>query len=427
MTPAEAVLSRRLVASGLTSREADLVCAGLKTRAFFMSRVESVRLLQAARSRIAGMLDAAANPDSGAVQSRAEAIAAIRREAEAEGLGDGTGGLADRASLARAKLVVDTNAGMAAGYAARTVECSRGARAAYPAWRLVRVEGRMAPRDWAGRWNAARAELGAATTATMALNANGPMVALKEDPIWTAISRFGQPWPPFDYNSGMGTEEVPRSECEALGLVAPDWAPEGDPVRDFNASLEAQCEFRGREDPGWKFLEQSFGDQVRYRDGRVQWQGDILQDMLERKLSEKDYQDGVRLGWATPEALAKAREAGIRGVGGRQLNVTPDRLLHIYRDHVLGDPDERSERLRREDLDLIPHAWRSPDRVRKLETGAWGFEIDSADGGTWRLVVEPFDNGLKPKTFYKVKAAGVRGAPMGGGSPAAAAGGRAKG
>jgi hypothetical protein len=31
----------------------------------------------------------------------------------------------------------------------------------------------------------------------------GRMIALKSDPIWTAISAFGTPYPPFDYNSGM--------------------------------------------------------------------------------------------------------------------------------------------------------------------------------------------------------------------------------
>lgn len=411
MTPAEAVLSRRLVASGLSSREADLVCAGLKTRAFFMSRVESVRLLQAARSRIAGMLDAAANPDSGAVQSRAEAIAAIRREAETEGLGDGTGGLADRASLARAKLVVDTNAGMAAGYAARTIECSKGARAAYPAWRLVRVEGRRVPRDWAGRWNAARAELGAATTATMALGAGGPMVALKDDPIWTAISRFGQPWPPFDYNSGMGTEEVPRAECEALGLVAPDWTPQGDPVRDFNAGLEAQCEFRGPDDPGWKFLERSFGDQVVHEGGRVLWKADRIGRLLDDSGAAKT---SVRLGAATPDALAKAREAGI-DLSGRQLTMPGSALRHEAERHIgAAETDAHNVPLSKEDLDLIPHVWRCPDSVSRDPDGGDGVFVDwtSCDGSTYRLVVSDYPRELRFHTFYKMKPPRASGLPL---------------
>ena len=42
------------------------------------------------------------------------------------------------------------------------------------------------------------------------------MVALKEDPVWTRISRFGQPWPPFDFNSGMGVEDVSHDELRRV-------------------------------------------------------------------------------------------------------------------------------------------------------------------------------------------------------------------
>lgn len=46
------------------------------------------------------------------------------------------------------------------------------------------------------------------------------MVALKTSPIWVELSRFGYPYPPFDFNSGMWVRPVSDDDCEALGLLA---------------------------------------------------------------------------------------------------------------------------------------------------------------------------------------------------------------
>ena len=45
------------------------------------------------------------------------------------------------------------------------------------------------------------------------------MIALKGDPIWTHISAFHLPFPPFDIDSGMDVDGVPREEAEKLGLI----------------------------------------------------------------------------------------------------------------------------------------------------------------------------------------------------------------
>jgi hypothetical protein len=98
----------------------------------------------------------------------------------------------------------------------------------WPAQELVRVVDSAEPRDWAARWAAAGGQF-----------FGGRMVALKADPIWTAISRFKTPYPPFDFNSGMEVEDIDRDEAEALGLLerdAPAPAPE---LPDFNAELQA--------------------------------------------------------------------------------------------------------------------------------------------------------------------------------------------
>lgn len=45
------------------------------------------------------------------------------------------------------------------------------------------------------------------------------MVALVDDPIWARISRWGDPFPPFDYNSGMKLFKVSRANAIRLGLL----------------------------------------------------------------------------------------------------------------------------------------------------------------------------------------------------------------
>ena len=270
MTPAEMLLAKRLVASGLSSAEAEKVCAALRERAFFSARIESVRFLQDARKAVADYL-AHAEKEDGTMATRADAISAIMRRAREEGVATGKGGLTDPGSAARAKVVADTNAGLAAGYCQRRAQGTRGARLAFPGLRLVRVEDRDKKRDWMSRWNIARQSLGAASSATVAASQNGPFVALKEDPIWSAISRFETPYPPFDFNSGMGVEEVPFDECKSLGLVTDDYDPQGGIDDAFNAKVEAELEFRGDDDPEWKWLKAAYGDQITRDGNRITW------------------------------------------------------------------------------------------------------------------------------------------------------------
>jgi hypothetical protein len=102
----------------------------------------------------------------------------------------------------------------------------------WPAQELIRVIDSRVKRDWPARWAEAGGEF------------FGPrMVALKNDPIWTRLSRFGLPYPPFDFNSGMDVRDVDRDEAMALGLIDRDTqiAPQS---RDFNTDLQASPEVR---------------------------------------------------------------------------------------------------------------------------------------------------------------------------------------
>jgi hypothetical protein len=260
MTATEEILRKQLVTSGLSSQEIEKVFTGLKRRAFFSSKIQAVRFLQTAQKQVADYL--AANPRiDGAITSRASAISEIMAKAREEGIDTGTGKLTDPGSVSRAKVIVDTNAGLARGYVSHVQQSSTGARLSSPALELLRVESRQTRRNWTSKWT----DNGGKLYGTR-------MIALKEDPVWTKISRFGVPYPPFDYGSGMGTRSVDYDTCLQLGVITEDYKPEGDIVENFNAKVEVELDFKGEDDPAWQFIKKSFGDQITYKDGKITWQ-----------------------------------------------------------------------------------------------------------------------------------------------------------
>ena len=45
------------------------------------------------------------------------------------------------------------------------------------------------------------------------------MIALKDDPVWFALSDFGFPFPPFASGSGMSVRDIDRALAMELGLI----------------------------------------------------------------------------------------------------------------------------------------------------------------------------------------------------------------
>ena len=91
---------------------------------------------------------------------------------------------------------------------------SKGALMAFPAQEMIRaLQGEQYDSNeeafWRKKWIAAGGKL-----------FNNRIVALKNDPIWRNISRFGKPYPPFDFNSCMNVFDVGRRECIELGIVS---------------------------------------------------------------------------------------------------------------------------------------------------------------------------------------------------------------
>ncbi len=86
-------------------------------------------------------------------------------------------------------------------------------------------------------------------------------------------SRFGRPYPPFDYNSGMDLRDIDRAAAEALGLVQPGEVLQPGLDREeevMEAGLQKDLELPGMREA----LESVFGNQIRLTDdGRAVWRG----------------------------------------------------------------------------------------------------------------------------------------------------------
>lgn len=138
------------------------------------------------------------------------------------------GTLQDLRSFRRMNLIVRTQLDLMTGAGQQYRGQLPEALAQFPAWELVRIEDKNAPRNWKGdepskadprsRWLIADGKL-----------YGGRMIALKGDPVWGELGSFnnfqdalGTDHPPFAFNSGMGWREIDMAECEALGVTGPN-------------------------------------------------------------------------------------------------------------------------------------------------------------------------------------------------------------
>ncbi len=222
---------------------------------------------------------------------------------------------------------------------------------------------------------------------------DGRMIALKNDPIWAKISRFGTPWPPFDFGSGMGVDDVSREEAEAMGLLRA-----GKKVRSvekgFNDEVEASVESlpaAAQDD-----LKAAFGDQVEIRDGKARWQGNLIQDLVDAVQPNVDVgapPDNqamkvlkVRLGKATAQTRAAAAAAGVELPAAAQLTLTPDSVYHLLHQHGEGYETRHDQRpLTRLDIEMIPHVWRAPQAAERGDKGR-GLVLYRLIDGVMKLV-----------------------------------------
>ncbi len=225
------VRSKQVTPRAMSTAQWDLVDAQIRERAFFMAGVDNARILSAFQHVAHEIAAGRMSLPEGRRKLR-EFLAAIGYEPAA----DDVGTLKDLTSRRRLDVALQTNADLAAGWAQRKAGLLDIAN---PGQELYRAKQARVPRDWASRWAEAAAAVNWEGVAR-----GGQMVALKTSPIWVELSRFGYPYPPFDFNSGMWVRPVSDDDCEALGLlVDEEWldkqlaaAEEG-----LNEGTEADC------------------------------------------------------------------------------------------------------------------------------------------------------------------------------------------
>ncbi len=207
---------RGLLPADLSASQLAKISADIRRVAEFSARVTNEHFLNLAHEVISKIVDPALTGRApGSYMDKATARLELRKYLQAIGYVPDTGAegsIKDLASDARLNLIIETRTQMMQG--ASRYEQSRDAAVlrTFPCEELYRLELRKEPRDWKRRWSENGGKF------------YGPkdrMIARKDDSIWEKISAFGNPYPPFDYNSGMWTIGVSRREAIALGVIEP--------------------------------------------------------------------------------------------------------------------------------------------------------------------------------------------------------------
>lgn len=251
---------KKVVASKVRSRGwLEKVALQLRDRALFSSGIEEGRWLETVQDKLLKAItlqkERVANGE--AYVDRSSFIGDLRKVARQTGISTYSEGLTDPGSRVRLGLVYDMQIQGAQNYARWNMDQDPDVLDAYPAQELIRVESRKMPRDWMTTWLQTGGKL-----------YDGRMIALKTDPIWETISRFGTPWPPFDYGSGMGLADVSRKDAIALGVMTESTVVQPR-EEEFNRKMEASVQ--NLNDKTVSFLKKNFGDQVEIEGGRARW------------------------------------------------------------------------------------------------------------------------------------------------------------
>ena len=218
---------RTLLPTSLNTTGLEKLSADIREVAVFSAEVTHAEILQLIYDRTAKMV-AGVSPGPGQYTSPASLVADLRELLDqigyqaAEGK-EGT--IQDLRSWKRAELIADVQLRMAAGYGQYQRWVDPTSMLLYPAAEFTRLEWRRVPRGtvmikgvehvdnpryWHDRWIEAGGQV----------YAGGRLLALMTDPVWAAVSRFGVPYGPPDFNSGWGRKPVSRVQATAWGLIA---------------------------------------------------------------------------------------------------------------------------------------------------------------------------------------------------------------
>ena len=369
MTEAELILQKALVGSNLDSSQWNQIQAGFRNRAFFSSRVAQVNILAAMRDKVREYSEGETDISKIRMKIR-EDLQTLKYDPQGD-----RGTIHDLFSQARLDVIIKTNIAQARGYMQFAEGMSPGAFAAFPAQEFTRIAHRRNQRqDWPQRW----AKAGGKTY-------GGRMIALKDDPVWERLSVFGNPFPPFDWGSGMGVLDVDRKTAIQLGLVSDEElrgktaALREKPLPDFNRDMQATVPNLRSDSLCGKILKREFGDQVAIENSVVHWQGNLIKDVIAGK--RKKAQLGV-------------------GYNGRPLPLSHNFFKeHLSKHYGANETNPQSIPLRDSDYELIPAMWHKPDKVSKSGNRDH-LEFETFDGGILHLFVSDI-KGIR--SFYKTK------------------------
>lgn len=209
-------------------------------RAFIISKVENARFLDRAHGLIfdymAQTTEKVISPDGVdrialKVAGRENFVKRMRDFMLSEGMAEfeefkdvNQKDITDIRSLARLRLIFDTNVRQSYGYGQWRQGMEPAVFRAFPAARLIRDMSVNEPRP--------------------RHQENLGEVLLKTDPRWAEfhnakdIGGFGVPWSPYGFNSGCGQEDVPKAEAQKLGLIKDEETATPKP-QSINSGLEA--------------------------------------------------------------------------------------------------------------------------------------------------------------------------------------------
>lgn len=254
------------VAEALSNAEWEGVPLALRERAFWTANFAGVDVLGMMHEEIGKGLALAET--GGRLANRGTFITDMRERLRASGYvaPEGKAGtIQDLMSAGRLGLIHDMNTEGAQEFARWKAGQDEGALLMYPAQELYREVGRTMPRDWVTRWREAAEAVGQEGVAQGRI-----FVALKSSPIWMRLSRFGTPWPPFDFRSGMGLRDVGRAEAVRLGLITRKEKPKRSDA-GFNDSLQGSV--KGLAPELRNALETVFPGRIEMTGDVVKWSG----------------------------------------------------------------------------------------------------------------------------------------------------------
>ena len=276
-------LAKQVMPTDMSSAELETLAKEIRDRSFFSARTTQADYLAEAQRLMRQLVapHTIVDPDTLAIRAAkpGETVnaALVRTKMQQflratgyEPAAADKGGLKDLSSDRRIDLIIDTQTKMSAGYGKWRADQDPDVLELFPADEMYRQVNTGTHREWAERWNEARAAVGDTSACEADDDETGPFIALKNDPIWAELSRWGDPFPPFDFNSGMWVRDADPDEAESLGVLA-----KGTP-KPQERNLNQDVEINAPDDMDPETLDalvDSLGDRAELIDGKIRLKG----------------------------------------------------------------------------------------------------------------------------------------------------------